>query len=314
MSTTIYTGENFRGDSHTLNNGVYTASYFRDIDYARFDHPESISVDRNTIVHLSTSSHPTGFGDNRIIIGPQRISSLKDLGFVGQVSSIKVLRFRQNNWGSPARVVVYNNYNMQGFSKVLREGEYSSERIASRENNETGIRDGDIRSLIVDHGTVAILYDGENFEEHMNTIFVQGPANITSLEKYGMDGKLSSIKVFSIDEPPRNLPPNQQKNFLPSFLGLNRIAEFGGPGRIGSRKPKWTKFARSGDGNDGGESSGGGSGGANVFRARVHSNKMNYFMWVLIIILIFVLVAHGKKIYTMVYDMFHDKGEAIKVE
>ena len=282
MSATIYNKENYDGDSHTLNTGSYNSTYFKNIDYANFEHPESIKVDRNTIVHLSTTSHPTGFGDNRIIIGPQNIPSLRSLGFNGKVSSVKILRFRANNWGSPAKVTVFNNYDMMGKYKILREGEYSSERIASKENNVSGIRDGDIRSLVVDKGTVAILYDGENFEEDMNTIFVQGPASIHSLDKYGMDGKLSSIKVFAIDEPPQNLPPNQQKNFYNNYGLRNNF----------NRK---TNFARDDYFNQN-----------NICVAKVHESKFNTFLWILIILLIYILVVYGKQIYTKVYNMFHE--------
>ncbi len=284
MSATIYTENNFNGDSHILNVGHYNAQYFRDIDYAHFDNISSIEVDRNTIVHLSTSSSATGFGDNRILIGPNSVQDLSALGIRGQIKSMRVMRFRQNNWGSPARVVVYNDYNLLGRSKVLREGNYSCDRLSRRENNESGFHDGDIRSLKVDAGVVAILYDGRNFEEDMNTVYVQGPATINSLNNYGLDGKLSSIRVFAVDPVPSGMPPNQQKNDIdPKFLyNWHTRQTLGRQDCTG-----------------------------HVCRAKIHHNKIDYLFWffILVIIIIFVTM-YGRAVYTNLYKLFHENKDA----
>ena len=288
MSATIYTEDNFNGESHILNIGNYNAQYFCDIDYAQFENNiNSIRVDRNTIVHLSTASTATGAGDNRILIGPNSVASLGALGIRGKVKSIHIMRFRQNNWGSPARVIVYDNYNLSGRSKVLREGDYSCDRLARRENNETGFHDGDIRSLRVDAGVVAILYDGQNFEEDMNTVYVQGPAQINNLNKYGLDGQLSSIRIFAVDITPAGLPPNQQKNDIDPRLIYNWY----------TRQTLGRQYSCNNNGY--------------VCNAKVHNNKFDFWFWFLVLFIFVILAAcYGRQAYTKLYNLFHETNDS----
>lgn len=209
MSAITYLDVNYTGDSHTFNSGNYDRSYLRDIPYGNFEGGiSSIKIDRNTIVLLSNNSSPTGSGNNRVLIGPQNIADLSTIGFNDKINSIKVKRFRETNWGAGATASIFSNYNFTGNYKNLHAGDYDATRIASKENNHSGIADGDVRSLTVGSSTVAILYDGPNFETADNSVYIEGPAQVGDLAKYNLDGKLSSIKIFSIDDIPPNLPEN----------------------------------------------------------------------------------------------------------
>jgi hypothetical protein len=101
---------------------------------------------------------------------------------------------------------VFRDYSNHGSYKKLLAGSYDAARLAARENGQNGIADGDIRSITVDANTVAVLYDGPNFEETQHAIFIEGPASVSDVGRYGMDGKVSSIKLFAVDSPPTNLP------------------------------------------------------------------------------------------------------------
>jgi hypothetical protein len=219
MSVVVYDDINYSGESITIEEGNYNRNYLRDIYHGNFEkNISSMRVSRNTILLLSSSSHPTGYGDNRVIIGPQNISNLNTILFDNKINSLKVRRFKETDWGVPASVVIYNNYNYTGKHKNLKAGEYSSARIAAKENNSYGITDGNIRSLTVANNTLVILYDGPNFENNNNAVYIEGPINVGDLSKYSMDGKLSSLKVFSIDKPSDNTPSdNIMLNNTPSY-------------------------------------------------------------------------------------------------
>jgi hypothetical protein len=209
MSVIAYEDINYTGASTTFSEGNYNRNHLIDINHGTFEkNISSMRISRNTILLLSSSSHPTGYGDNRVIIGPQNISNLDTILFNNKINSLKVRRFKETDWGIPTSVVVYNNYNYTGKHKNLKAGEYSSARIASKENNLYGIADGNIRSLTIASNTLVILYDGPNFENNNNAIYIEGPIDIGDLSKYYMDGKLSSIKVFSIDTPPNIVRSN----------------------------------------------------------------------------------------------------------
>lgn len=222
MSVTVYLDSNYAGESQTFGVGQYNRQDLLDESHGEFDNNiTSLKVDRNTIVLLSDSSHPTGSGNKRVLIGPQNISDLSALGFNDRISSMKVNRFRESDWGANAIASIFSNYNYTGKHKNLRGGEYDAARIASREDNRGGIPDGDIRSLTVGANTVLILYDGPNFDTNMNSVYVEGPASISDLSKYSMDGKLSSIKVYSIDSPP--VIPEDPNRMAPKYPGTHGI-------------------------------------------------------------------------------------------
>lgn len=207
MSVSVYLDTNYSGDSRTLQGGDYDRQYLRDISYGNFEsNISSIRVDRNTLVLLSSSSSPTGSGNNRVVIGPQNISDLSTIGFDDSVNSLKIRNFRESDWGTGAAVSIFNNYNYTGQYKNLRGGDYNAARLAANEDNRSGITD--IRSLTVDNNTIAILYDGDNFDGSMNSVYIEGPAQVDDLSKYNLDNKLSSIRVYSTDSVPSNLPKN----------------------------------------------------------------------------------------------------------
>lgn len=227
MSVVLYTETNFNGDSITLDPGDYTRNFLRDIYHGNFEgQTSSLRISRNTIVLLSNSSSPTGNGDNRVLIGPLDISDLSSIGFDNSTNSIKIRRYRDDNWGATGSASIFSNYNFSGNFKNLRTGEYSAARIAAKEDNRSGISDGEIRSLTIGKNTIVILYDGPNFENSMKAVYIEGPTNVPDLAPYNMDGDLSSIKVFSVDTPPsipNNTivgPPSPYANPNDSYRGL----------------------------------------------------------------------------------------------
>lgn len=208
MSVSAYLDVNYGGESHTFTDGNYNRDYLRDIYYGNFEGEiSSLKIDRNTIVLLSDSSRPTGAGNNRVLIGPQTISDLTTIGFNNKANSIKVRRFREDNWGAGATACVFNNYNYSGGYKNLRAGDYDATRMTAKEDGKNGIADKEIRSITVGANTLLILYDGASFETTSNSVYIEGPANIGDLSKYNLDGQLSSIRIYSVDTPP-NLPSN----------------------------------------------------------------------------------------------------------
>ena len=227
MSVQIYEDVNFGGESHHLNPGNYTRTNIQNIHHGNFEkNISSIRVARNTIVLLSASSHNMG-SNNRVLIGPQDVSDLGTLGFDDTTNSIIVHRFREDDWGAGTRATIFTGYNQTGSWKKLSAGEYDATRIASRENNQTGIQDGEIRSIIVEPNTIAVLYDGPSFENTQNAIFIMGPKHV-ELSRYSMDGVVSSIKVFAVDDPPSNLPTHTPTGLPPAQQSLQerRFADF----------------------------------------------------------------------------------------
>lgn len=206
MSVTAYIDTNYNGESHTFEPGEYTRQYLRSIYNDNFESSiSSLRIARNMIVVISSSSTANKSGNNRVIIGPQDIPDLSTILFNDQINSIKIQRFRASNWGSGAQVTVYSNYNFTGNFKNLRDGDYTAARLASEENNKSGIADGQIKSLIVGKNTIAVLYDGDSFQTDQNSVYIEGPISVNDLALYNLDGKLSSIKVYSVDSVPSNL-------------------------------------------------------------------------------------------------------------
>lgn len=229
MSVVVYDQANFSGNSTTLDVGDYTREYFRN-QIEGFDGTvTSLRVGRNTIVLLSQNSSPTGSGNNRVIIGPIELTDLSSINF-SSVGSMKVQRFREDNWGGDASAAIFNNYNFTGGFKNLRAGEYDATRISSKENNRSGIADGNIKSITVGNNTILILYDGPNFETTLQAVYVEGPMEIGDLSVYNLDGKLSSIKVFSIDKAPHitnnpvHGPPSPEARSN-GYKGLGHISD-----------------------------------------------------------------------------------------
>ncbi len=209
MSAIIYTDIGFGGESHVVDPGNYDRQYLRDIYHGNFEtNISSIKVHRNTLVMLSTSSSPVGSGNNRVIIGPQEISDLSTILFNDKTNSFKVRRFREDNWGASASASVFSNYNFSGKFKNLRAGDYSASRLAAREDDVSGLADGEVKSLTVGSNSLLILYDGPNFETDQNSVYIEGPAQVGDLSQFSFTDKVSSIRLFSVDDPPtlRNNP------------------------------------------------------------------------------------------------------------
>lgn len=108
-------------------------------------------------------------------------------------SEIRVFKHKPNVNG---KAIIFNNYNMQGKSSVLWSGSYNVDRI----EEESEFRDGDMRSIYVYANTVAILYDGENFEKNKQMAIISGPCRVNNFKVIGLDGKVSSVEIFGVED------------------------------------------------------------------------------------------------------------------
>ena len=144
MSAIFFLDTGFVGDGKIFNCGSYSKNTLRDVFEVSDLNIQSIRVDRNTIVLLSSQIYPTQSGDSRILIGPCEITNLSALNFKN-INSISITRFRESNWGNGGYVTIYSNHNFIGKEKYLYNGDYTRSRLSSRENNISGINTNDIK-------------------------------------------------------------------------------------------------------------------------------------------------------------------------
>ncbi len=205
MSVIIYEGVNFSGGSIQLTPGDFDRQY---LDNAAtntngttfYRNISSMRISPNTLVMVSDSSSISS-DTTRVLIGPQDISNLGALGLDDKIASLKVRTYKESYFPQYGTVDVYDQPNFSGRFKKLTPGDYPLSRLTSPELGLGGISDNMIASLVVPQGYVAILYDGPNFDPSLKSTFIIGPANIAYLSDYGMQDKVSSMKIVSVDMP-----------------------------------------------------------------------------------------------------------------
>jgi hypothetical protein len=214
MSAIFFLEKDFNGDSRIFNVGSYSKNSLRDIFQLSDIVIQSIKVDRNTILLLSSQIYPTQSGDSRVLIGPCEISDIDTLS-MRYINSISIIRFRESNWGEGGYVTIFSNHNFSGKEKYLYNGEYNSSRLTMRENNITGINPSEIKSMLININTIVILYSEDNFNENSKSIVIKGPLMLPELSRFNMEGAIKSIRIFSADV----IPTNIQKNYNDGWRG-----------------------------------------------------------------------------------------------
>ena len=217
MSAIFFLEKSFNGDNRIFNVGSYSKNTLRDVFQSTDIIIQSIKVDRNTILLLSSQIYPTQSGDTRIIIGPVEINDI-DILNMRNINSLSLLRFRESNWGEGGYVTIFSNHNFSGKEKYLYNGEYNSNRLATRENNITGINPSDIKSLLINTNTIVILYTGDNFDNGSKSVVIKGPIMLSELSRFGIEGSIKSLKIYSEDTTPEKLQPNYINGWRSNLL------------------------------------------------------------------------------------------------
>ena len=207
MSAIFFLEKSFNGDNRIFNVGSYSKNTLRDVFQLTEITIQSIKVDRNTILLLSSQIYPTQSGETRIIIGPADINDIDSLN-MRNINSLSIIRFRESNWGEGGYVTIFSNHNFSGKEKYLYNGEYNSTRLATRENNITGINPSEIKSLLINTNTIVILYTKDDFNNTAKSVVIKGPIMLAELSRFGMEGAIKSIRIYSADITPDNLQLN----------------------------------------------------------------------------------------------------------
>ena len=211
MSIIVYEDKNYGGESVQLRQGDY--SYTNLINLSAYgvgtsgdfhDNISSIRVSPGTLVLLSSSSSYYG-GETRVVMGPHDIPDLSVIGLNDKISSLRVRKYKKADWGESI-VVVYSQPNFYGKRKHLNTGEYNKTRLTTSELDESGISDNTIASIKVPANTIAILYDGPNFDTNKTSTFIIGARDIPDVQRINMGNKISSIRVYSVETPPKKVP------------------------------------------------------------------------------------------------------------
>lgn len=245
MSVTIFKDTGFSGVYAVLGPGLYTgkdlvgcphqSTSCEEIDNAI----NSIRVDRNVVVAFAEGSSLKASGA-RVLVGPVEISDLASIGMANKISSIMVIPVREYDSAippGPGGVSIYDGYDMMGRRSYLRRGAYTPARLASEEVKMTGDK---IVSIAAEAHSIAILYEGPNFDVGSNAVVVVGPTTIDDIDRVGMRGLVKSIQVMytdPFDTPNRpRLPNGTARDYTPGALfGSNVWSNDQSNGWSGSR-------------------------------------------------------------------------------
>lgn len=183
MPVILYRDKNYGGPSLRLQPGFYSgrrdlqgttrgSSYGEDID----DEISSIRVDNGYIAVLYNSHSPTPgglAGGARTLVGPTSIPDLSTVGMDDNTSSVRVLMYEPFVSAVPRDfgVTLFNhNYPVgRGGGIQIGQGDYDRSRLDS---DEVDINPDGVKALCVGPGTIAILYEGNNFESTLNSTVV----------------------------------------------------------------------------------------------------------------------------------------------
>jgi hypothetical protein len=234
MSVTIFKDTGFSGIYAVLGPGLYTgkdlvgcphqSTSCEEIDNAI----NSIRVDRNVVVAFA-EGHSLKASGARVLVGPVDIPDLAAIGMANKISSIMVIPVREYDSAippGPGGVSIYDGYDMMGRRSFLRRGAYTPARLVSEEVKMAGDK---IVSITAEAHSLAILYEGPNFDIGSNAVVVVGPTTIDDLDRVGMRGLVKSIQVMytdPFDTPNRpRLPNGTARDYTPgAMFGFN----FGG--------------------------------------------------------------------------------------
>lgn len=186
----------------------------------------SMRVDPNTLVAVSANSGITGSqGGTRVVMGPADVADITaELG-LKQVRGVLVIPFRAYDSAIPAPgsgVQIFDAYGFQGRRSLLRRGDYAAARLAS---DSVRMPPASIQSLQVDAHTVCVAYTGDNFDRDRDAAVFVGPVLIDDLDRYGLTGRIRSIRVHytdPFDTPGRaRLPLGTGRDYIPGAGGLS---------------------------------------------------------------------------------------------
>lgn len=217
MPVTLYRDINYEGPVVRLQPGFYSgpralegkvrgSSSGENLD----NEVSSIRVDQGYIAVLfsSTIANPGGLaGGARTLIGPTEIPDLGAVGMDDKTSAVRVILYE------PFRSAVPRDFGVTLFSWAyprqsgriaaggvhLGQGDFDRSRLDS---DEIRIGSGGIKSLCVGPNTIAVLYEGNNFESTMNSVVVLPDECIDSTADLRMnssgsnDSGINSIRVL----------------------------------------------------------------------------------------------------------------------
>jgi hypothetical protein len=224
MSVTVYKEINFGGIFARLKTGLHTGRRIVGCPNMSNNCEElndainSIRVDVNTVVCIASESMISARNPVRVLIGPTEISDLSTIGMSNNISSILVMAHLDLDAPSYDGATICNGYSMIGRKATLARGDYNADRLASE---EIKIKGEDIVSLRVESNFIAILYSGKNFESSMDAIAIQNGTYVDDIEKYGMSGRIGSIKILYNSTPimeRRDSPPPHYLNIYDSAM------------------------------------------------------------------------------------------------
>jgi hypothetical protein len=214
MSATIYKDVNYQGIFSLISAGFYsgrqlTGCHNRSADCEEMDNAiNSIRVGQNTIVAVADGLATTAkSGGCRVFIGPMDIPNLVTVGMANKISSILVVPFKTYNYEQTPTcgITLYDTYGGRGRQIKLSQGDYPITRLKSEEVKFPG---QNIVSIHVAPHTIAILYNGSNFEPTQDATICIGDIMVNDVQSLGMDGRINSIQVLCGD--PYGVPPAPQ--------------------------------------------------------------------------------------------------------
>lgn len=212
MPVVLYKDKNFNGPNLRLQPGFYSGR--RDLEGTTRgsssgedlnNQISSIRVDNGyiAVIYSGMSPTPGGLaGGARALIGPAEIPDLGAVGMDDKTSSIRVLMFEPFRSATPRDfgVTLYHHAHPRpgGGGIHIGQGNFDKNRLQS---DEVKVNSGGVRAMCVGPSTIAVLYEGSNFETTLNsTVVLPGEciADISDLKlsSTGDDSGINSIRVL----------------------------------------------------------------------------------------------------------------------
>ena len=205
MTATVYRDPNFQGPFARILPGTYSGRDLRgfrsqsayssgeDLD----NEISSIRIGPNAIVVLYVGQTQSASSGARVLIGPTDISDLGALGIDDSVSALKLVGYKPYNSGI-ARfdgATLYSDYDGGGRYARLPQGDFNAARLASEEIRFSSR----LRSIRVAPHTIAVLYEGPDFDATQDAVAIVGPSFVRDLDSIGMADRVASIQVIHAD-------------------------------------------------------------------------------------------------------------------
>lgn len=156
----------------------------------------SVRVDDRYVAVLYNSATDSASSGARTLVGPAEIPDLNAVGMDDKTSAVQVFMYEPYLAAVPRDfgVTLYSAVGLSGVATRLGQGDYDRARLDSDEVKLPG----QVQSLCVGNNTLAILYEGNNFESTLDSVAVAGPRCIDDVERIGMYGDNTSPKIKSI--------------------------------------------------------------------------------------------------------------------